>query len=436
MSKQRVAWRVFQLLAAAAYGYAAWRLLGHTPYRIDIDVYRMGGRAWLDGQSLYTADASFHTQADVDLPFTYPPLAAIVFAPFALLSLPAASAAITATTLVLLVVSTVIVLTRLDVWDGPRWAAVTREPAWLRRSWLALAIVAPAAIYLEPIRANFDFGQINVVLMTLVLADTVPRRTPWPRGLLLGLAIALKLTPAVFLLYFVVRRDGRAVLTALVSFVGATLLGVALAWRDSWEYWTTTIRDTDRIGTATLNTNQNIAGTLARLGLTDGVHFAVWTVGCFAALGLTVWATRRLLRAAASSKPEGYEPVLALICVALFGLVVSPVSWSHHWVWTLPTLVVTTVLAYRRRNVALAVVTAVGVALMVWTPILLMPEHRETEAALWRQLAGASYVWWAVAVILIAGLTAARPGVSPPPSAGPGPAAGPQQNPKPALHPL
>ena len=436
MSKQRVAWRVFQLLAAAAYGYAAWRLLGHTPYRIDIDVYRMGGRAWLDGQSLYTADASFHTQADVDLPFTYPPLAAIVFAPFALLSLPAASAAITATTLVLLVVSTVIVLTRLDVWDGPGWAAVTREPAWLRRSWLALAIVAPAAIYLEPIRANFDFGQINVVLMTLVLADTVPRRTPWPRGLLLGLAIALKLTPAVFLLYFVVRRDGRAVLTALVSFVGATLLGVALAWRDSWEYWTTTIRDTDRIGTATLNTNQNIAGTLARLGLTDGVHFAVWTVGCFAALGLTVWATRRLLRAAARSKPEGYEPVLALICVALFGLVVSPVSWSHHWVWTLPTLVVTTVLAYRRRNVALAVVTAVGVALMVWTPILLMPEHRETEAALWRQLAGASYLWWAVAVILIAGLTAARPGVSPPPSAGPGPAAGPQQNPKPALHPL
>ena len=436
MSKQRVAWRVFQLLAAAAYGYAAWRLLGHTPYRIDIDVYRMGGRAWLDGQSLYTADVSFHTQADVDLPFTYPPLAAIVFAPFALLSLPAASAAITATTLVLLVVSTVIVLTRLDVWDGPGWAAVTREPAWLRRSWLALAIVAPAAIYLEPIRANFDFGQINVVLMTLVLADTVPRRTPWPRGLLLGLAIALKLTPAVFLLYFVVRRDGRAVLTALVSFVGATLLGVALAWRDSWEYWTTTIRDTDRIGTATLNTNQNIAGTLARLGLTDGVHFAVWTVGCFAALGLTVWATRRLLRAAARSKPEGYEPVLALICVALFGLVVSPVSWSHHWVWTLPTLVVTTVLAYRRRNVALAVVTAVGVALMVWTPILLMPEHRETEAALWRQLAGASYLWWAVAVVLIAGLTAARPGVSPPPSAGPGPAAGPQQNPKPALHPL
>ena len=438
MGRQRVAWRVFQLLAAVAFGYAGWRLLSYTPYRIDIDVYRMGGRAWLDGRPLYTGER-FATEAGIDLPFTYPPLAAIAFAPFALLSLPAASAAITATTLVLLVVSTVIILTRLDVWaDGPgtSWTKVTREPAWLRRSWLAMAIVAPAAIYLEPIRANFDFGQINVVLMTLVIADTVPRRTPWPRGLLLGLAIALKLTPAVFLVYFVVRRDRRAVVTALVSFVGATLLGFALAWRDSCEYWTTTVRDTDRIGTATLNTNQNIAGTLARLGLTDGVHFAVWTVACFAVLGLTVWAARRVLRISAVSDLEGSEAVLALICVALFGLAVSPVSWSHHWVWTLPTLVVTTVLAYRLRNVALAAVTAVGVALMVWTPILLMPEHRETEASLWRQLVGASYLWWAVAVIFIAGLTAARPGVSRPPSAGPGPAAGPQQAPKPALHPL
>ena len=90
--------------------------------------------------------------------------------------------------------------------------AVTGEPAWLRRAWLAAAIVAPAVIYLEPIRSNFDFGQINVVLMTLVIADCVPRKTPWPRGMLLGIAIALKLTPAVFLLYFLLRRDTRALL--------------------------------------------------------------------------------------------------------------------------------------------------------------------------------------------------------------------------------
>jgi alpha-1,2-mannosyltransferase len=255
-------------------------------------------------------------------------------------------------------------------------------------------------IYLEPIRSNFDFGQINVVLMTLVIADCVPRRTPWPRGMLLGLAIALKLTPAVFLLYFLLRRDTRALVVTAASAVVATLAGFAFAWRDSLEYWTETVRNTDRIGTATLNTNQNIAGALARLGLSEGERFVLWTLACFAVLGLTVWAARRVLRAG--------QPVLALICVAMFGLVVSPVSWSHHWVWVLPTLLVTTVVAYRLRHLALAAVTAAGIALMVWTPITLMPEHRETAASLWRQLAGGSYVWWAIAMIAVAGTVSAR----------------------------
>ena len=129
-----------------------------------------------------------------------------------------ASAAITLTTLVLLIVSTHIVLTRLRVWEH----SSLRTPAWARRGWLAAALVAPAVTFVEPIRANFEFGQINVVLMTLVIADCVPRRTPWPRGLLLGLAIAVKLTPAVFLLYFLLRRDVRALLVTTASALAAT----------------------------------------------------------------------------------------------------------------------------------------------------------------------------------------------------------------------
>jgi alpha-1,2-mannosyltransferase len=384
-----LAWRLFCLLTVAALAWACWRLLSHIPYRIDIDVYRMGGRAWLEGRPLYADGAMFHTLAGLDLPFTYPPLAAVAFAPFAWLSLNAASVAITLTTLVLLIASTVIMLTGLDVMSS-----------WVQRCWLAAAIVAPAIIYLEPIRSNFDFGQINVVLMTLVIADCVPRKTPWPRGMLLGVAIALKLTPAVFLLYFLLRRDTRALLVAAASAVVATLAGFALAWRDSWEYWTDTVRNTDRIGTATLNTNQNIAGALARLGLGEGERFVLWTLACFAALGLTVWAVRRVLRAD--------HPVLALICVAMFGLMVSPVSWSHHWVWTLPTLMVIIVVAVRERQIALGVVALAGIALMVWTPIPLMPKHHETSASLWRQLVGDSYVWWAIAVIAVAGTVSAR----------------------------
>lgn len=415
---ERLGWRLFQLLTLVGFGYAAWQLLGHTPYRIDIDVYRMGGQAWLDGNPLYADGAMFHTLGGIDLPFTYPPLSAVVFAPFAWLPLPVASAAMTVITLVLLVVSTVIVLTRLDVWrQGP-------DPTLVRRTFVALALVALAVSHLEPLRANFEFGQINVVLMTLVIADLVPRRTPWPRGLLLGLAIALKLTPAVFLVYLALRRDARAAVVAVGSFVAATLLGCALAWRDSWEYWTTTLRDTDRIGNSTLNTNQNIAALLAREQYSETVHFVLWTTACFTVLGLAVWAGRRAVRAD--------EPVLALICIALFGLVVSPVSWSHHWVWTLPTLVALVVAAWRRRSVVLAAVTVAGIGLLVWTPIELLPEHQEAAAAWWRQLLGGSYVWWALAVIAAVGAVATAR-LSPPRSPA---GASPEQESAQALHPL
>ena len=352
VSWSSVAWRVIQVLIVLAAARACWQLFGHLPYRIDVDVYRMGGRAWLDGQPLYADGVMFHTRGGLDLPFTYPPLAAIVFSPLALVGLPVASVAITVVTLLLLVVSIWIVLERFDVAAGRSW-------------WLAVGIVALSVTTLEPIRANFAFGQINVVLMTLVIADCVPRRTPWPRGILLGVAIALKLTPAVFLLYFVLRRDGRAALTSVVSFAGATLLGFVLAWRDSCEYWTATVGHTERIGNATLNTNQNAAGALARLGLGEGTHFVLWTLACLAALALTVWAVRRVL----AGGDTGAEQMLALLLVALFGLVVSPVSWSHHWVWALPTVLVAAVLAYRRRNIALGVLAAAGTALLLWSPI-------------------------------------------------------------------
>jgi alpha-1,2-mannosyltransferase len=395
-SWRKAGWLLLQLAALAALGYAGWRVLGSSVYRIDIDIYRMGGQAWLDGHPLYSPDVKFHTPIGLNLPFTYPPLAAVIFAPFAWLGMPAASVTITLITLVLLLVSTMIVLTRLDVWTTSR---AVPGPAWLRRWWLAALVVAWATLYWEPIQANFAFGQINVVLMTLVIAECVPRHTPWPRGLLLGLGIALKLTPAVFLLYFLLNRDRRAVLTSLASVVAAVAAGFALAWRDSWEYWTHTVRNTDRIGSASLNTNQNIAGTLARLGLDDHQRFLPWVAACFLVLALTVWAARRALRAG--------EPVLAVICIALFGLAVSPVSWSHHWVWMLEAVIVTAVLGWRRRNAALAFVSAAGVAAMVWTPIDLMPKHHEVTAPLWRQLVGVSYLWWALATLVATGATVA-----------------------------
>ncbi|WP_085128223.1 glycosyltransferase 87 family protein [Mycolicibacter engbaekii] len=391
----RAVWWMFAALTMAALGYMTWRALGSTPYHIDVDVYRMAAQAWRDGQPLYGQNW-FQTQIDgTVLPFTYPPIAAVLFAPLTWVSLGTATVVLTIVSTLLLVVSITIVLTGLgvSVETGPGCG-----PAWWRRAVVAAAIVA-AAIWLdaEPIWANFDFGQVNAVLMTLVIADCVPRRTYWPRGTLLGVAVALKLTPAVFVLYFLLRGDRRAAITTVVSFLAATLVGFAMAWSDSWQYWTRTVTDTDRIGGATLNTNQNLAGALARLPLGEQLRSLLWLAGCLVVLAVTVWAARRVLSAG--------EPILALVCVALFGLVVSPVSWSHHWVWMLPAVVVTAVMAARHRALVLGALSVIGVALMMRSPIELLPEHHEIGAAWWRQLAGTSYVWWALAMIIAAGAT-------------------------------
>ena len=401
-----VLWRLLQALILAVVVHACATVFGSLPYLIDADVYRMGGQAWLEGRPLYADGAIFQTEVGLGLPFTYPPLAAVAFAPLALVSLPTASVAITAVTFALLVVSTWIVLSRLDV--ARTWPVA--GSARVRQWWLAAGLVGLAVWWFEPLLENFRFGQVNAILTTLVIADCIPRRTPWPRGVLLGLAIALKLTPAVFLLYFLLRRDLRAVVTAMLSFGAATLVGFALAWSDSWEYWTHTVHNTDRIGTPTLNTNQNAAGALARLELGESTHFVLWTASCLAVLALTVWSVRRVLAAGPDNKPE---PTLAVACVALFGLVVSPVSWSHHWVWTLPAITVAGVLAYRRRDPVLAVLAAVGAALMIWSPIQLLPEHQEAQAAWWRQLFGMSYVWWALLFIGLVGLRAAPRSTNP-----------------------
>jgi alpha-1,2-mannosyltransferase len=81
-------------------------------------------------------------------------------------------------------------------------------------------------------------------------------------------------------------------------------------------------------------------------------------------------------------------------------------------VWVLPAVLVTGIVAWRRRNALLMVISAIGVALMRWTPIELLPKHHEASAAWWRQLAGMSYVWWALAVILAVGVTVTARGVA------------------------
>lgn len=291
------------------------------PYRLDLDVYRAGGRAVLDGAPLY--GGYFHVGA-TRLPFTYPPAAALAFTPVALLPGPLADLLFTLVSLAALVASTAVVARALAGESGRRpWS----PDRWPPGPWTLGLAALPLAVWLWPVHSTLKLGQINLVLMALVLADLLPVRTPWPRGLLVGLAAALKLTPAVFGLTFLMRRQWRPAATCAATGIGATALVWVLLPGDSGQYWTRTLSDPSRIGDLMFASNQSWRGMIARF-VGNPEQARIWTVLAALTLIAVVVAMARQLAAGA---------VVAAVCSnALLGLLVSPVSWAHHWVWVVP----------------------------------------------------------------------------------------------------
>lgn len=378
------------IAAAAAFG-AAYHLMGipglrevGSYYRIDLDVYRLGGSVFAEGGPLYGAMPP--TASGIGLPFTYPPLAAVVFSPMSAISLETAGVVLTALSLVALFAT--LVLTLASVGVAPRRTLV----------WAALAAAA-AALTLEPVYSTLDYGQVNILLMVFVAADCLPKKTPWPRGMLIGFVAAVKLTPAAFVLFFLVRKDFRAAVTTVVSFVAFGALGFLLTRADSWQYWTETLFDSGRIGTPAYPANQSITGVLARLGTDESLRSVLWLAASAAALVLAAVAMHRAFAAGATG--------LALCVNALLALLASPVSWSHHWVWVAPLLLLVGVEAYRRRSVLLGVAVLASWALFVIAPHWRLGPGRweGTGWPLWDQFLASAYVWWAVGVMVVVAAT-------------------------------
>ena len=361
--------------------------VGFHPYRIDLDVYRIGGLTFLHGGDLYHGLPP--TSSGVALPFTYPPFAAVLLSPLALVPMAIASMAVTLAGIALTGI-TVREFTR-SLSSGPWLHPYPRLSLW----WLL-----PAALFLEPVHSTLEYGQVEIALLALVSLDCLHPDPRWPRGALIGLAAAVKLTPAAFVLFFLLRRDWRAAVTAAGSFAVATGVAFALDWHDSVQYWTHVITNTSRPGNAAFAANQSISGLLARAGVDPQTH-----AGTIASLALsaivimvTVPGMRRALAAA--------EPAWALSLNAFAGLLVSPISWTHHWVWAEPGLLVLAVLSRRhswRGGLAPAVAGAVVFAL---SPVLLLPPGH--DAALWEQAAGSSYVIFAAGLLLLSAFATYR----------------------------
>lgn len=373
------------LLAAAT----AWLVLAAVRHpdqysMIDLRVYRAGGAALLHGTPLYSA----HPDGSL-LPFTYPPFAGLVCVPLAALGWTAARIVLTAASLAALVVAVRVCVPRR-----------THVPA-----------VLAGALLLEPVRATLGFGQINLLLMALVLADLTVRADRRSCGVLVGLAAAIKLTPLIFVGYLLVTRRFRAATTAAATFAGTVLAGWVLLPAESARYWFHLVAEPDRVGGVGFSGNQSLLGALTRLS--DGAAAArpVWAVAA-------VLAGAGGLAVAAALSAGGRERAGIAVC-GLTGLLVSPISWTHHWVWIVPALIAAGYAVVPRLLPAVAAVALLPAVAPVWWP----PHGGDAEYRhpLPELLLADSYVLVALAVLAVPALSRLRGGRSAPAGTRPGP---------------
>ena len=188
--------------------------------------------------------------------------------------------------------------------------------------WWALVLVLPAG-FLDPIRETVLLGQVNLLLALLVIADmTLDLRLP--RGVLVGLAAAIKITPVILIPYLFLTRQTKAGLRATGVFVVAAAVAAAASPHAAWRYWSHELWYPANTGNVAWIGNQGIVGVVERAvghELTTTSTFTLVVVVGGIGLAVAAVAYRRL------------SPLLGLLAIEAAESLASPVSWSHHFVW-------------------------------------------------------------------------------------------------------
>jgi alpha-1,2-mannosyltransferase len=315
--RQWWAWVIVALAVAAAVAplVHAWLTNPDDQRLVDLDVYRTGGQMLLEGRPVY----DYVTPAPQLLPFTYPPIAAMMAVALAGMSWATAQWVWTVGVYVALAVT--VGFSFRQVLEGPR---LRKYAPWV------FGLIMVACAYLMPIRDQVRFGQVDILLVALCVADCVARRPWWPRGFLIGLATAVKLTPGVFLIYLLITRQWRTFFMASFAAAVLTLLPFAVIPQDAADFWFSALLDPERLGANAATTNQSIRGMLIRLYWPDLLTSVIWVV-VVAAVG---WYGFKGAR-------EAYRTGESLTAVALVGLMavlLSPVAWIHHLAWVVVVL--------------------------------------------------------------------------------------------------
>ncbi|WKG10660.1 glycosyltransferase 87 family protein [Nocardia sp. PE-7] len=278
---------------------------------LDVHIYRDGGWRVVHDRALYIDPTHY------GLLYTYTPFSALVFLP--LLLVPWAHVTTTWMVLNLLVLFAVALQSfrMLGYRATPKLAAVC-------------ALLTLACTFAEPVRTTLYYGQINLVLMLLVLWDFSRAENSKLRGIGIGIAAGIKLTPLYFIAQYLAQRRWRAAATGALTFLASIGLTALVLPRDSYQYWTSTFFHSGRIAPDVHPANQSLRGAIAHL--THGpAPVWLWLLIAIPIALAALWLSAVLVRRG--------EPLLSVTLGGLTACAISPYSWGHHWVWFVPLLV-------------------------------------------------------------------------------------------------
>ena len=306
--------------------------------------------------------------------FTYTPFAALSFVPLELLGK----------------VDSRWVLTAVSI--GCYLLVVIVCARRLRMTLASAGIVAVAGLAFEPFARNILLGQINLVLVALVVVDlfVVPPRY---RGMLIGLAAGVKLIPGAFILFLVLKREWAAALRSVAAFTVTIGLGALFAPQDSWQYWSGGFINLSRFGPDAVirGDNQSLTGAFMRLSRDVSPPSIVTLLLSVSVMVLGLVAAKRQI--------DSGNDVAGLVCIAFASLLASPVSWTHHWVWAVIALLVLVQGLHRVTAVLLGLIFVIGP--MWFTPT---GQMLELQHIWWQVAACVSYVFVALTFLIFFGL--------------------------------
>jgi alpha-1,2-mannosyltransferase len=325
--------RALILLGLSIVIYATQHILLANNYFTDLKVYRAEGNALRHGIDLYGPLPGVHGQT------TYPPFAAVIFVPVTFVPIGPLK--------VLSVIGNLALLVWVSI-ASCRLLGLTRD-----RAVMAGCTLAAGALWCEPVWTTFSYGQINLLLLALVLWDFNRAATARTRGIGVGLAAAIKVTPAFLIVYLVLTRRFRFAAVATVTLALTMGVTALIDPHATWNFWTHDLFDPHRVGRLENAVNQTIRGMLVRMDHTRDTRPTEKII-------VLVVLVIGLACAVAAYRVLGEE--WGLPAAAITGLLVSPISWSHHWVWCIPVAA----LLWFRARVWILPTIAVFCSFAVW----------------------------------------------------------------------